>query len=47
MPMSKTSGALLVPALVLAALISSADEALGLSSLTLMPGYFFLKPSIT
>jgi hypothetical protein len=46
-PTSKTSGAASVPLLVLAASSSSLDEAFGLSSVTLISGYFFLKLSMT
>lgn len=46
-PTSKTSGAASVPLLVLAASISSLEEAFGFSSVILISGYFFLKPSMT
>ncbi len=46
-PTSKTSGAASVPLLVLAASISSLEETFGFSSVTLISGYFFLKPSMT
>ena len=48
-PTSITSGACgpVLPWLALIASISSPEPASGFSSLTVMPGYFFLKPSIT
>ena len=46
-PRSYTSGAASVPLLVLPASTSSLEDAFGFCSLTLIFGYFFLKPLMT